>query len=93
MTVSKKELIERATEETGLKKKDVIGVVASLLCNISNELSDGGEVSIDKFGKFKVVERAERSGVNPKTHERIVIKSSKAIKFIPSSYLKNGLNK
>lgn len=33
------------------------------------------------FGTFKVVDRKARSGVNPKTGEKIKIKASKVIKF------------
>ncbi len=33
------------------------------------------------FGTFSVVERKARTGINPKTKEKIKIKASKAVKF------------
>ncbi|MEY2599287.1 MAG: DNA-binding protein HU-beta [Verrucomicrobiota bacterium] len=40
------------------------------------------------FGSFKVVSRKARTGVNPKTKEKIKIKASKSVRFTPGKDLK-----
>ncbi len=45
-------------------------------------------VQIIGFGTFAVVNRAARTGVNPKTKEKIKIKASKGVKFKAGAGLK-----
>jgi DNA-binding protein HU-beta len=49
-------------------------------------------VSITGFGKFSVVKRAARQGVNPRTGERVKIKASKAPKFSAGATLKQAVS-
>lgn len=46
-----------------------------------------------KIGRFKIVEKKERKGVNPKTLEPIVIPQKTTFKFIPSQSSKELLQK
>ncbi|MBO5780841.1 HU family DNA-binding protein [Intestinicryptomonas porci] len=46
------------------------------------------KVQLIGFGTFSVVDRKARTGINPKTKEKIKIKASKAIKFKASSAFK-----
>ncbi|MBO6103025.1 MAG: HU family DNA-binding protein [Opitutales bacterium] len=46
------------------------------------------KVQLIGFGTFSVVDRKARTGINPKTKEKIKIKASKAIKFKASSKFK-----
>ncbi|MEY5027069.1 MAG: DNA-binding protein HU-beta [Verrucomicrobiota bacterium] len=45
-------------------------------------------VQLIGFGSFKVVSRKARTGVNPKTKEKIKIKASKSVRFTPGKDLK-----
>lgn len=66
---------------------------------VSRAVIDGMKALIKKtksfqwigLGTFKVVSRKARMGVNPKTGERIKIKASKSVKFVPGKALKGGL--
>ena len=49
--------------------------------------------SFIKFGTFKVVNRAQRKGRNPKSGEEITIPASSTLKFTPSKEVKEKLNK
>ena len=49
-------------------------------------------MSITGFGKFSVVKRAARQGVNPRTGERVKIKASKAPKFSAGASLKQAVS-
>jgi integration host factor subunit beta len=59
-TVTKKELIERIAEQSGLKRQDVRRVVQGFLDEIINELGKGNRLEFRDFGVFDVRERAGR---------------------------------
>jgi DNA-binding protein HU-beta len=46
-------------------------------------------VNFPGFGKFQVVERAPRNGVNPRTRERITIPARRVPKFSAGAGLKS----
>jgi len=48
-------------------------------------------VQLVGFGTFKIATRKARAGVNPKTGEKIKIKSSKTVKFVPGKAFKELL--
>ncbi len=86
--MTKLELIARISERTGVKKKEVGRVIDSFIENVIEEVGKGGEVRIIPFGIFRVVERKERRGRNPKTGEEMKIPSKKVVKFIVGKRLK-----
>jgi len=49
--------------------------------NIKKGLKKGKPVQLIGFGTFSVAKRAGRTGVNPRTGEKIKIKPSKTVKF------------
>ncbi|MBQ9793436.1 MAG: HU family DNA-binding protein, partial [Clostridia bacterium] len=51
----------------------------------------GGKVQVAGFGTFKVKERAERSGRNPRTNQSITIKATKLPSFVPGKCLKDAV--
>ena len=57
-----------------------------------DSLAEGDAYNQKNFGTFKAVDRAARVGRNPQTGERVEIASSKALKIVASSALKNRLN-
>lgn len=62
----------------------VFGTIADQLCN-------GEEVSVPGFGKFSVVKRAARTGINPRTRKKMKIKATKVPKFTAAKALKEGV--
>lgn len=78
-------------EATGLTKDQINTVAKATIAGISNALKGSEEVSLAGFGKFQVVERAERMGRNPATGEQTLIKASKAVKFKASKTLKDAV--
>ena len=79
--MNKSQLVEAVASDSGLSKTDSSRAIESLLDTVTKTLKKGDEVSITGFGKFSVVKRAARQGVNPRTGERVKIKASKAPKF------------
>ena len=86
-------LADVAANAAGIKKKDAEVAVNAIFAAMANELAAGGKVQIAGFGSFKVKERAERVGRNPKTKEAITIPASKAPAFVAGKDLKEAVNK
>lgn len=90
--VNKKELIDRIAETSSFAKKDVGVFLDSFVDVIGNALVNNEKVSLMGFGNFEVRERAERSGVNPRTGESITIAATKTPAFKASQILKKKVN-
>ncbi len=72
-------------------KKQGAAVVEAVFDTITKTLSKGEEVAITGFGTFKIVKRAARMGVNPKTGEKIQIAASIKPKFRAGKVLKEAV--
>jgi DNA-binding protein HU-beta len=90
--MNKTQLIEAVASDSGLSKTDSARAIESLVDTVTKALKKGDEVSITGFGKFSVVKRAARAGVNPRTGERVKIKASKAPKFSAGASLKQAIH-
>ena len=92
--MSKKNLIDAiSTKYPDLTKKDIGTIVDATFNTIAVNLSTPGEkYTQSAFGTFIVKERAARTGINPKTKEKIQIKASNSIGFKPSTNLKTSVN-
>jgi DNA-binding protein HU-beta len=90
--MNKSQLIDAVAADSGLTKTDSARAIESLLDTVTRTLRKDGEVNITGFGKFSVVKRAARQGVNPRTGERLKIKASKAPKFSAGASLKQAVS-
>ena len=82
MTLTKRDLVVRISEETRLTQQDVSSVVQKTLDHISEALSDGDKVEIRNFGVFEVKTRKARVGRNPNAPETDVpIPARSVVKF------------
>ena len=72
-------------------KKQAQEAVEALFDTIVKTLGRGEEVGITGFGTFRVVKRAARMGVNPKTGEKIQIAASTKPKFRAGKFLKEAV--
>jgi len=90
--MNKTQLIEAVASDSGLTKADSARAIESVIDTVTKTLKKGDEVSITGFGKFSVVKRAARQGVNPRTGERVKIKASKAPKFSAGATLKHAVS-
>jgi DNA-binding protein HU-beta len=86
--MNKSQLIDAVASDSGLSKADAGRALESFVDTVSKTLKKGDDVNITGFGKFSVVKRAARQGVNPRTGERVKIKASKAPKFSAGASLK-----
>ncbi|GGK90847.1 transcriptional regulator [Planomonospora parontospora subsp. parontospora] len=71
--MNKRELIEKAAENTGQSMKVVAAVLDAVLDTIQSTVADDGKVSIAGWGKFELAKRAARMARNPSTGEPITL--------------------
>jgi DNA-binding protein HU-beta len=76
-------LVERLLEEHELTKS-FARELDSVFDMITAAASKGEVVSLFGFGRFRVAERAARTGRNPRTGEAVKIAASKSLKFTPA---------
>ena len=79
--MNKTELIESMAEKANIMKKDADAVVEALIECIITEVKAGNKVQILGFGTFESRQRAERTGINPRTKEEIKIPATTAPGF------------
>ena len=91
--MNKAELIAAVAEKTGMSKKDTEAVIAATLNTISEALAEEEKVQLVGFGSFEVKKREARTGLNPKTLEKIEIPASKAPVFKAGKALKDAVAK
>jgi len=89
--MSKDDLIQAIIRKVGLSKRQAGESLAVVLDEITKSLSKGEEVVLTGFGKFKVAQRKEREGRNPKTGEKLKIAARKAPVFKPGQTLKDAV--
>jgi DNA-binding protein HU-beta len=89
--VTKQEFVDLVAEESKLTKRDAGAAVDAVLEVVKKSLATGKDVTFTGFGKFSVAHRAARTGVNPRTGERLSIAASKVPKFTPGSSLKQAV--
>lgn len=79
--MTKKEIVVKIAEETGIKQTDVKTCVQKALDCIIVALSSGETVELRNFGVFKVRSRRPRVGRNPRTGEKVPIPERKVVSF------------
>ncbi len=90
--MNKVALTEAVMKVTGIEvKKQATEAVEAVFDTIVKTLSKGEEVAIAGFGTFKVVKRAARMGINPRTGEKIQIAASTKPKFRAGKVLKEAV--
>ena len=89
--MTKAELIGKVAETTEKTRTDCDAILSTAFNAIAEELKTGGAFAWPQFGKFEVVIRAARKGVNPATKQPIEIPQTTAVKFKAASALKEGV--
>jgi integration host factor subunit beta len=80
-TTTKKDLIERVSQETGVSRADSRKVVQSFLEAVIGELAKGNRLEFRDFGVFEIRERAGCVAQNPKTLERVAVPPRRSVRF------------
>ncbi len=89
--MTKDNLIDALVKKMGISKGQASECISVFLDEITKSLSRGEEVVLTGFGKFKVAQRKEREGRNPKTGETLKIAAKKAPVFKAGKVLKDAV--
>lgn len=82
MTLTKRHLVTRISDETGMGQQQVFDVVQKTLDYISEALSKNNKVELRNFGVFEVKIRKPRVGRNPnQPKDNVPIPARAAVKF------------
>jgi nucleoid DNA-binding protein len=90
--VTKKDLVEKISERTGLTQVDTKIVVESFLEAVSNALRSGTNIEIRGFGRFKVKTKRARMARNPRTNVHIQVEAGYKPVFEASKELRKRIN-
>ncbi len=91
MTITKKDIIFKIANDTGIKQVDVKRVVQRMLDDITLALAKGETVELRNFGIFKVKARKARTGRNPRTGEEVAVPPKKVAIFKPGLIMKRDI--
>ena len=80
--MTKRELVVRISDETGLTQQQVFAVVQKTLDYVTESLVKGETVEFRDFGVFEIKVRKPRIGRNPnKPENTVTIPERKVVKF------------
>lgn len=85
--MNKADLVEALEERLG-GKKAASDALEAIFDVIIREVARGGKVGITGFGTFERVDRAARTGRNPRTGDSVRIESTAVPKFRPGTAFK-----
>lgn len=92
--MTKRDLVVRISQETGLIQEDVLTVIQKTLDYISEALARGENIELRNFGVFEVKLRKARIGRNPNDPERDVpIPPRAVVKFKPGKEMRETVIK
>lgn len=79
--MTKKDLILKVADETGLKQINVKFVIQKTFDYIIEALVRGEKIELRNFGVFKIKQRKSRIGRNPRTNQVIPVPPRKVVVF------------
>lgn len=89
--MTKTDLVSAVAEKAGVTKADAKRALDAMLDVITDALASNQKVSLTGFGTFEAREVKERTGVNPRTREKIVIPATKRPAFTAGAVLKRAV--
>jgi integration host factor subunit beta len=91
-TITKKELVDKIAEKTGVTQSTVKTIVQQFLDEITSEVAKSNRLEFRDFGIFEVKERAARISQNPKTMEPVEVPAKRTVKFKMGRLMREGMN-
>jgi len=90
-TVTKRELVQRIAEKTGVQQVNAREVIQTFLDEIIMELANGNRLEFRDFGVFEPKVKARRLARNPRTGEKVVVPERTTVKFKIGRLMKQRL--
>ncbi len=86
--MNKGQLIDAVQGQLGDSRANAEAAVNAVLDSIQSGVASAGSVQLIGFGTFKKANRKARTGVNPRTGDKIQIKASTTVTFKAGAKLK-----
>ncbi len=90
-TLTRADLAESIYRKVGLSRTESAQLVEAVLSEICETLVRGETVKLSSFATFRVRDKNERIGRNPKTGEEVAILPRRVMTFKASNVLKNHI--
>ena len=90
--MTKTQLVAALSEKMDTDKKSASGALDAIIAIITEEVSNGGAVTLPGVGKIMCRERPERMVRNPATGEQIHKDADKVVKMTIAKALKDSVN-
>ena len=91
-TITKLDLVNHLNEKLGLNKAESKELVEAFFDEIKKSLINNEEVKLSGFGNFKILNKRERPGRNPKTGEPAIISARKVVTFKAGQKLRKKMS-
>jgi nucleoid DNA-binding protein len=91
--MTKSDIVERLTRQSGLKKKEVLYIVDNFINKIKETVLEGGKVEIRGFGTFYQAEKKPRKVYSPIAGKSIDIPHKITLSFHASKIAEKKLTK
>ena len=92
-TITKRELVQRIAEKTGVQQVSAKEVIQSFLDEIITELAKGNRLEFRDFGVFEPKSKAQRVARNPRTGARVQVPEKTTVKFKVGRLMKKRIQK
>lgn len=89
--MSKKDQIAKIAEVAGITKSVAERAYTALVASVHEDLVNTGKAEIQGIGNLKTVQRAARTGRNPRTGDKIEIAASVKVSFSAGKVLKDAV--
>ena len=91
MPLTKADLVELVAQNADVPRRQADEVVQVVLEGIIAALHRSEKVELRGFGSFRIRQRGERTGRNPKTGEQVHVPAKKIPYFKPGKHLREEL--
>ncbi|QCI24231.1 integration host factor subunit alpha [Buchnera aphidicola (Muscaphis stroyani)] len=92
MVLTKSEISDHLFEKLNLTKRDSKEFVEFFFEEVRKSLENGEDVKLSGFGNFRLKNKKERPGRNPKTGKKVSISSRRVVTFKAGQKLKNRID-
>jgi len=86
--MTKKDIVNKIANESGVKQIDVKKVVQMTFDIIIDSLANGEKIELRNFGVFKTKSRKGRMGRNPRTGQQVPVDPKRVAIFKPGLVMK-----
>ncbi len=90
--MTKTDLVNYITEETGLTKADATRALDAVMAGVIKGLKESEKVALTGFATFTAKKKEAKKGRNPRTGEVVNIPARVAVTIKAGSKLKDALN-